>query len=99
MERLPIDVRRLEVGCGRARKRESAGLRAERPQSVVRIVDERRADGPRDRSEIDRVISAHERDAAVLATKAFGTDVPPSDARELVSSDERGKEAHLRTLA
>src|SRR2546422_7399966 len=99
MERLPVGVRQLDVGRGRARERVAAGLRAERPEAVVSVADQRRADRLCDGGEIDPVISAHERDAAMLATKTFGTDVPPSDARELVSSDDRGTEEHRRSLA
>src|SRR5437762_14223885 len=104
MERLAVDVRQLEVGRGRARERTSASLRTECPKAVIGVVDERRADRPRDSGEIDVGDVAREGDAPILAAQTLRSNVPAGRARELGIRDARAAEDHdgnltVRSLA
>ena len=72
VERMTVGVRQLEIRCGRGRERMAAALRAERPQTMSRVVHQRAAERCGDGAERDRTgVARDEGHAAILAAEAL----------------------------
>jgi hypothetical protein len=83
-ERVALLVRKREVRRDGGRQRTPAAFRAERPEVVLRVVNDGHVHALRDNGDIDRIErETGERDAAVAAARTLGLDRPPGRRLEL----------------
>lgn len=90
-----MELWQLQLGRDRAPECATAGLRAECPQPVGRVVNERHPQSISGGGEIDdRGIKRAERHAALASAKSLGLCEPPGGPLELLERNATAREDH-----
>lgn len=84
-----LDVRQL-----RAQQRPSAGLRPERPEPALRVLDERHPEPLAQHARVERAVGLRQRDAPIRLARPLGLDLPARPCGELVAIDVKAREDH-----
>src|SRR5439155_4283998 len=86
-ERPSVDVRQFEIRRGRRRQGVTARLRAERPQRMTLVMNERRGERCGDIGERDMPrIAGREGNASILTAEALSLQPPSGDAFKLLGA-------------